>query len=117
MTRAGYRIEARNWRGGRGELDRVARHGEVLVFIEIRSRKSAAHGRPSETVRSPKQRLVISAAIAYLSTLAPGTIPPVRFDVVSILDGEEEGAAPEIEIIPGAFDAASAYRGRSIPMV
>lgn len=87
------------------------------MFIEIRSRRSATHGRPSETVRRPKQRLVISAAMAYLSTLAPGTIPPVRFDVVSILEGEEEGAEPEVEIIPGAFDASSAYRGRSIPMV
>lgn len=116
MLRAGYVIEARNWRGGGGEIDRIARHRGMLVFVEIRSKTSNSHGTPAETVRSGKQRRVLTAALAYLGARPPPALD-VRFDVVSVLEGKIPGADPEIEIIEDAFDAAALFQGRSIPML
>ncbi|NJM41045.1 MAG: YraN family protein, partial [Anaerolineae bacterium] len=44
----GYTILHRNWRHGHGELDIVARKGELVVFIEVRTRTSDAFGAPEE---------------------------------------------------------------------
>ena len=116
LLRAGYVIEARNWRGGGGEIDRIARHRGALVFVEIRSKKSNDHGTPAETVRGGKQRRLVAAALAYLAERPP-PLPDVRFDVVSVVDGRSLGVDPIIEIIEDAFDAAAMFQGRSIPML
>lgn len=115
LRRAGYQIEARNWRGGGGEIDRIAKDGDILVFVEVRSRRGTKQGRPSETVRWTKQRRVIIAALAYLAERPPGPSPAVRFDVVSVID--IDSGEPEVEIIRGAFDAGLLFRGRSIPLL
>jgi putative endonuclease len=101
LIRLGYRIIDRNWRGGGGEIDRIAMDGEILAFIEIRSRRSSAFGSPLETVRSQKQKRVIRAAIAYLAALPPGKVPMARFDVVSLT--EVEGGGVAVEIVKNAF--------------
>ena len=62
LTRRGYLITERNVRTRRGEIDRIAEDGDVLVFVEIRSRSSLLHGRPSESVGAKKQRSVVRAA-------------------------------------------------------
>jgi putative endonuclease len=107
LERAGYRIIERNWRGGGGEIDRVAWDGEVLALIEIRSRASAAFGEPAETVRPPKQGRLIKAAMAYFARFAPADRPMARFDVVSVLAIEGQGE-PSISVIKNAFDASRA---------
>lgn len=114
LSAAGYQIEARNWRGGGGEIDRIARDGEVLVFVEIRARKRDDRGTPAETVRLTKQGRVIRAALAYLAG-RNGPLPATRFDVVAIVD--REGAEPQIEIFRAAFDASPLFGRRSIPLV
>jgi putative endonuclease len=114
LTRAGYRIEERNWRGGGGEIDRVAWDGEVIVFVEIRSLSKTDHGLPFETVRERKQRRVVAAALAYLTRFSPGSVPLVRFDVVSVVHGDGDS---EIEIFRAAFDGSVACGRRSLPMV
>jgi putative endonuclease len=104
LLRAGYRILTRNWRGGGGELDLVAWDGEVLGFVEVRSRRTAAFGLPSETVDRRKQRKVVRAAEAFLAAHFPAGGVMARFDVVSVVD-PGDGAAPEVVLIRDAFDA------------
>ncbi len=79
----GYAIVERNWRCKVGELDLIARDGDVLAFVEVRSRADDRHGSPLETVRAAKQRKVAQVAAAYLATHRPEA-RACRFDVVGI---------------------------------
>ena len=87
LTSAGYQIVERNFRGKAGELDIVARDGEVLVFVEVRSRSDAEHGDAVEMIGRSKQRRVVRVARCYLATVAPA-FEHCRFDVVAITGGE-----------------------------
>lgn len=114
LTELGYEILERNWRGGGGELDRVALDGDVLVFVEVRARRSDSHGEPWETIGVKKQRRLVRAALAYLVRPEVGR-PAVRFDVVSVL--VEPGAPPAIELYRDAFWVDGALLGRGASMV
>jgi putative endonuclease len=50
----GYQILERNWRGKQGEIDLIARDGERLVFIEVKTRSSNDFGHPLEAITSVK---------------------------------------------------------------
>jgi len=101
LERAGYRVVARNFRCPYGEVDVVAEKGELLCFVEVRMRSSAAWGDPAHTVSWSKQRKVARAALHYLFERG-GADRMVRFDVVSVLG---RGAEAVVEHIPDAFDA------------
>jgi len=79
----GYRIVERNFRCPSGELDVIARDGEVLVFVEVRSRSNAEHGDAAETVDRRKQRQVARVAMHYIGLRDP-RFQSSRFDVVAI---------------------------------
>ena len=87
LTDAGYRIVERNFRCRIGELDIVARDGDVLVFVEVRSRSDAHHGTAVEMIGRTKQRRVARVAAYYLATMAP-VYEQCRFDIVAITAGE-----------------------------
>jgi putative endonuclease len=101
LSRDGYVIVERNWRGGGGEIDRIAWDGPILCFIEVRARSSDAYGLPMETVTRAKQRRIIRAASAYLGRFRGARHPAARFDVVSIIDRGQ--GKPSLTIIRGAF--------------
>jgi len=96
----GYRIVERNWRCRLGEIDIVARDGETLVFVEVKSRRSAAFGAPQAAVDGRKQRKLSLAALHYLQArrVAPG---PARFDVVAVTVRDD---GDDIELFRNAFD-------------
>ena len=87
LVDAGYRIVERNFRCKAGELDIVARDGDVLVFVEVRSRSDDAHGSAFDMIRRDKQRRVVRVARCYLEAVAP-QFEECRFDIVAITDGE-----------------------------
>jgi len=93
----GYAIVERNWRCKVGELDLVARDGDVLVFVEVRSRADSAHGSPLDTVGVAKQRRVAQVAQAYLAARRPRA-SSCRFDVVGI-------SGDDIVLVRDAFRA------------
>ena len=103
----GYRTLARNHATRRGEVDLICLDGGVICFVEVRSRASATHGSPLETVGTAKARRVVAAATDW--AMRNGALErPLRFDVVGVLlDGE----APRFELVRGAFDAS----GRACP--
>lgn len=114
LVELGYEILERNWRGGGGELDRIARDGDVLVFVEIRARRTDAHGEPWETVGREKQRRLARAALAYLARPEVGR-SDVRFDLVSVVT--EPGLAPRIDVHRDAFWIDGRILGRGASMV
>ncbi len=83
LEAAGYEIVERNFRCKVGELDIIARQGDLLIFVEVRSRGNADHGHAAEMVYPSKQRKVARVARFYLDTRDP-SYRRVRFDVVAI---------------------------------
>ncbi len=79
----GYRIVERNFRCRQGELDLIARDGDTLVFVEVRSRADDRFGGGAAAVGPGKQRQVVRVAQAYLSIRRP-RFDTCRFDVVAI---------------------------------
>ena len=79
----GYSIIERNWRRPEGELDLVADHRGILVFVEVRSRTGEERGHPLETVDARKRARVVRTARLYLETAQPAATA-FRFDVVGV---------------------------------
>jgi putative endonuclease len=82
LTAQGLRLVARNHRCRFGEIDLVMREEAVLVFIEVRYRRSTRFGTPAATVDGRKQQRLILAARHYLH-IHPTQLN-CRFDVVAI---------------------------------
>lgn len=62
----GYAIVARNWRCARGEIDLVARAGDVLVFVEVKTRRGRGMGTPEEGVTPGKAKRLLELGQRYL---------------------------------------------------
>lgn len=100
LHQRGYKLLLKNYENSLGEIDLIARHGETLVFIEVKTRSSLAMGDPAESVTPAKRRQIVRVAQSYLGRYGMQETP-CRFDVVSILiprDGK-----PLIELIQDAF--------------
>ncbi len=82
LRRCGYRIVARNWRTRLGEIDIVARDGDVLAFVEVKTRRDGAFGGPEAAVGPAKRKRMIAVAGMFLSTHRCELA--ARFDVVAI---------------------------------
>jgi len=95
-------IVERNFRTRAGEIDIVARKGDVLVFVEVRSRAVPDFGTPEDSVTPAKRRRIVLTARRYLSDVPPSSWREARFDVIAI-DGS--GDAAELRHYPAAFDA------------
>jgi putative endonuclease len=79
----GYRIVERNWRCSAGEVDIVARDGEQLVFVEVRTRRGRNYGAPEESITTAKQAKLIELAQSYLQE-NPELECAWRIDVVAL---------------------------------
>jgi putative endonuclease len=101
LAQAGYKVLYRNFRAPHGgEVDLICRHGDTLVFVEVKARASLAYGRPGAAVNRHKQRLLGRGALAWLRMLDHPQIP-FRFDVVEVVFGQD---APAVHIISDAFE-------------
>jgi len=79
----GYQVLERNYRVPQGEIDLIARRGETLVFVEVKSRKDDSYGTPIEAVSSQKVKRVSAVAAVYLSRYEkPYNV--CRFDIVAV---------------------------------
>ena len=102
LERAGFTIVERNFRTRGGEIDIVVRKGDLLVFVEVRSREVPGFGTPEESVTPAKRRRIVAAARRYLSNVPASSWREARFDVIAI-EGVENAAV--IRHYPAAFDA------------
>ncbi|MBP8725339.1 MAG: YraN family protein [Saprospiraceae bacterium] len=78
----GYRILDSNWRHGKTELDIVALHGSILVFVEVKTRSSSWFGEAAAFVDERKEALIQEAAAAYMTQKNYNW--EVRFDVIGV---------------------------------
>lgn len=99
---SGYNILELNYRNQIGEIDIIARDGAVLVFIEVKSRKTARFGSPKNAVTPRKQRKISRTALAYLKKTRQLN-SKARFDVVAI---DARHNPPDIEVVKNAFELA-----------
>ena len=102
LKEAGYKILELNYRCKLGEIDIVARERGVLVFVEVKARRSDRFGDPKTAVTPKKQRKVSMVALEYLKHNG-GSDEKARFDVVAI---KLRSPQPDVEIVRNAFDLA-----------
>lgn len=98
----GYAVLERNYRCPKGELDMVVRRGDVLAFVEVKTRRSLRYGRPCEAVNYYKRQHIIKAAQWYIYCHKLSGFH-YRFDVVEVL--AKNGRDISINHIPNAFEA------------
>jgi putative endonuclease len=87
LTRQGYTVLARNWRGQGGELDLVALDAGTLVAVEVKTRSSTRFGHPAEAVTPRKLdrlRRLMGQWLAVQRRDHGGGFREVRIDVVAV---------------------------------
>ncbi|GAA4713021.1 YraN family protein [Brevibacillus fulvus] len=99
LLRQNYRIIARNVQTRRGEIDIVAEDGQMIVFVEVRTRSSQRFGTPAESITWRKRQKLRELALQYLQA-ANESAKTFRFDVITVLI---EGGEPRIKHFPHAF--------------
>jgi putative endonuclease len=79
-------IVGRNWRtrSGHSEVDLIAVDGDVLVFVEVKARRSDEYGAPDRTIGREKERQLARAAREY-QRRTRGRWQKLRFDIVSVI--------------------------------
>jgi putative endonuclease len=99
LERKGYRILERNFRTPFGEIDIIARDGDVTVFVEVKTRTDEDFGPPFEAVHHRKREKMKRVALSYLKRFRVEV--PARFDVLSstVKDG-----TTAVEHIRDAFE-------------
>jgi putative endonuclease len=105
LRRQGYIIVARSARDKTGELDLVAVHQRVVVFVEVKTRTSHDAGHPAEAVDINKQRRLTNLALRYLKR-HDLLEQRWRFDVVAIT-WPENNRKPVVEHYIAAFEPVS----------
>jgi putative endonuclease len=94
LVAAGWEILDRNWRCSIGELDIVARHGDALVFVEVKTRSSLAFGDPAEAVVGAKAVRLRRLAGQWIADHPGGRWSEIRIDVVAVL--RSRSGPPEV---------------------
>ena len=107
LLRRGFRVVAQRWNDGPmpGDLDLIAWDGDVLCFVEVKTRTSRDVATATSAVDRHKRKTLRRLARHYLRHLPRSPDgedqPPTRFDIVTVY--ELPGKAREITLIPGAF--------------
>lgn len=103
LARQGYGILATNYRKRYGEIDIIARKRELVVFVEVKYRKSTAFGSGMEAVDLRKQQRICRVALEFLQERQIADCA-VRFDVIALQPGTDGHLV--LEHLENAFDCA-----------
>ncbi len=102
LRKRGYRILETNFRCRAGEIDIIARQGETLVFVEVRTKTNLEFGSPEESLSQAKREHLTSAAETYLQAQSPAPAS-WRIDLVAI-ELDADSRARRIDLIENAID-------------
>ena len=97
--KSGFRTLERNYRCKGGEIDLIVGRGSLVVFCEVKTRRTDRWGEPSEAVHYAKQARLRRLAAMWLSDRRPGPVD-IRFDVVGVI---VRPGRVEVRHIPDAF--------------
>lgn len=95
LRQKGYKLLETNWRYEKKEIDIIARKGNLIIIVEVKSRSTDFFGKPEEAVTLAKQKLLIEAADYYMQQV--DFEAEVRFDIVSIVLNEKTAELNHIE--------------------
>jgi putative endonuclease len=96
-----HHILSRNFRGPKGgEVDIIARKGQLLIFVEVKTRTAGQAIRPLDAVNRSKQALLERGARHWIKQLGKRQ-PPWRFDVVEVI--LEDGKRPQVNHVRNLF--------------
>jgi len=98
LMQLGFNILERNWRYRRYEIDIIAEHQDVMVFVEVKYRSDNSHGNPQAFVSRKQQKRIIEAANHYL--MDNDIDKEARFDIIAI---DKSTGENKVEHIPDAF--------------
>ena len=99
MQSNGLQVIARNYRpGADSEIDIVARDGDMVVFVEVKTRRSAEFGAPDRAINEEKRKHILRAARSYMTRGGIGW-SRARFDIISIVLSKP----PQISHLRDAF--------------
>ena len=104
----GFRIVEENFNCPLGEIDLIVEDGDVLVFVEVKTRRSTRFGTPAEAVHARKQRQILRVAEAYMRERR--FRGPCRVDVVAV-EFPGQGAEARIELIRNAVQGTGRQWG------
>jgi len=102
LKKKGYRILQQNYQNNLGEIDIIAKEKKVIVFVEVKAKRSKFFGHPKYAVTPKKQRKISMVALSYLKQTKQMQAR-ARFDVVTVLFRHQNY---EIELIKNAFELA-----------
>lgn len=100
VTARGMVVLDRNWRCPQGEIDLVARDGDEVVFIEVKTRAGVGFGHPLEAITFAKLARLKRLAAAWCSD-HPGAHERVRIDAIGVI--APGGGMPELEHLERVF--------------
>jgi putative endonuclease len=103
LWKRGYEIIERNWRCRAGEIDIVARQGEDIVFVEVRTKRTGGPLSPEESVNAVKQEKLAQLAELYLESHPDLANKPYRIDVAAVEVGRS-GLVERINVIENAVE-------------
>jgi len=98
LTKKGYQIIATNWQQYKFEIDVIAREGDELVMVEVKTRATDFFGEPEEAVTPSKMKHLVEGANHYIETHEIDL--ECRFDVIAIVLNNSK---QEIKHIQNAF--------------
>ncbi|MGB3305659.1 MAG: YraN family protein [Thermomicrobiales bacterium] len=98
----GHRLVARNWHCRSGELDLVTLDGEILVFVEVKTRRGERAGRADDAVTGAKAARMLSAATWFLAEHPEHQERVWRCDLIAIAVDAVSGSA-KIRHYPNAI--------------
>ena len=97
----GYQILERNYRTRAGEVDIIARKGDTMVFVEVRSKKEGSPVAPKDTVTPAKERRIDDAASVYLKAHKLTEVN-IRYDIAEVWT-DDRGRPRRVEVLENAF--------------
>ena len=102
LKKRGYHIRETNFRCREGEIDIIARQGDYLVFVEVRTKSNLDFGTPEESITQAKKEKLIASALTYVNT-HQNLLSLWRIDVVAI-ELDAKGKTKRIELIENAIE-------------
>lgn len=82
LQKEGYEILETNWVFQKAEIDIIAKKGEIIAVIEVKTRSSIEFGLPQDFVKPKKIQLLVKAINEYI--ISNNLDLEVRFDIISI---------------------------------
>ena len=103
LKNQGLNIVTNNYRTPQGEIDRIMREGNTLVFVEVRLRSARTFGSAAESIDARKQQRLIRAAKHYLQAEEIWDQVPCRFDAICLGKDPDNSNKYQVEWLRNAF--------------